>query len=73
MMSWSAIFLGWEGWLSMELALPCAFFPWVCSFVFTGESPGRRGFFLQPMLYVVELSLKGRVNGFDSLETGLLK
>lgn len=26
MMSWSAIFLGWEGWLSMELALPCAFF-----------------------------------------------
>lgn len=53
MMSWSAIFLGWEGWLSMELALPCAFFPWVCSFVFTGESPGRRGFFLQPMLYVV--------------------
>lgn len=44
----------WMGGVALYgTGVALCFFPWVCSFIFTGESPGRRGFFLEPMLYVV--------------------
>lgn len=76
MMSWSAIFLGWEG-TRYGTGVALCFIPRVWSFaVFTGESAGKRGFFLEPMLYVAlhcitEFKTK-RGNGFDSLEAGHL-
>lgn len=76
MMSWSAIFLGWEGWLSMELALPCAFFlGFAVSYSQVNHQVGEGSFYNQcfTLYSIVELSLKGRVNGFDSLQAGLLK